>query len=100
MDYLGGEFYAGAKMKEKDTVHWKNPNYGATNEVGFSALPGGYRGYYGQFDRIGYNAYWWSSTLDGINYAWSWTILNNYFYLHRDYSLANAGFSVRCIKDK
>ena len=41
--YLGGLNIAGGKMKETGTSHWKAPNTGATNECGFTALPGGVR---------------------------------------------------------
>ena len=41
--YLEGFTVAGGKMKEKGIEHWKSPNEGATNETGFTALPGGYR---------------------------------------------------------
>ncbi|MBN2173887.1 MAG: hypothetical protein JW731_07140 [Bacteroidales bacterium] len=38
-DFLG--YNSGGKMKEIGTTHWMGPNYGATNESGFTALPGG-----------------------------------------------------------
>lgn len=50
MDYLGGEILAGGKLKETGTSHWASPNTGATNESGFTARPGGIRGFdYGRF---------------------------------------------------
>ncbi len=49
LDYLGGEFLAGHKLREVGTAHWTAPNTGATNEVGFTALPCGYRTDIGQF---------------------------------------------------
>jgi uncharacterized protein (TIGR02145 family) len=43
LDFLGGKELAGGKLKEKGIYHWSAPNDGATNESGFSALPGGMR---------------------------------------------------------
>ena len=42
LNYLGGSQIAGGKVKETGTSHWKAPNTGATNETGFTALPGGF----------------------------------------------------------
>jgi len=77
-DYLGGEKVASAKLKATGTTHWTNPNTDATNESGFSALPGGYRNYSGTFNGVGYYGYWWSSTEDGSYGAWDRAL-----YLHR-----------------
>ncbi|MEI6089178.1 MAG: fibrobacter succinogenes major paralogous domain-containing protein [bacterium] len=97
--YLGGDSIAGGKLKEAGTTHWQSPNTGATNETGFSALPGRYRNNGGTFSVIGYYGYWWSSTeLDTTN-AWNKTL--NYYNsrLGRYNSNKEDGFSVRCVKD-
>jgi uncharacterized protein (TIGR02145 family) len=40
-DYLGGAAVAGGKMKTTGLQYWISPNTDATNESGFSGLPGG-----------------------------------------------------------
>lgn len=60
--YLGGASVAGGKLKETDTTHWKSPNTEATNESGFTALPGGYRNQVGAFFNLVYQGRWWSAT--------------------------------------
>lgn len=60
--FLGGEGVAGGKMKEAGTSHWASPNEGAANSSGFTALPGGYRRYNGNFANLTYAANFWSST--------------------------------------
>jgi uncharacterized protein (TIGR02145 family) len=61
-DFLGGESIAGGKLKETGMLHWLAPNTGATNESGFTALPGGYRGAQGICYFIGYWGNFWTST--------------------------------------
>jgi len=41
-NYFGGRSVAGGELKEVGTAHWAAQNIGATNESGFTALPGGY----------------------------------------------------------
>lgn len=98
-DYLGGESVAGDKLKETGTTHWLSPNTGATNETGFTALPGGYRSYHGTFYNIGYSGYWWSATDFNSNNAWSRTMRYNSSSVYRDYDHKELGFSVRCVRD-
>jgi hypothetical protein len=58
--YLGGETVAGSKLK--DTVmQWESPYEDATNEVGFTALPGGYRVQNGYFYNPGFSGMWWTA---------------------------------------
>lgn len=66
IDYLGGEDVAGGKLKEVGTEHWDSPNTGATDEVGFTALPGGRRSY-DSFSFVGYLGGYWSSTVNDTN---------------------------------
>jgi uncharacterized protein (TIGR02145 family) len=98
-DYLGGAAAAGGKMKTTGLQYWISPNTDATNESGFSGLPGGYRSYGGDFNFVGDNGYWWSSSEYGAFYAW-------YRFLNYSNGSANQnsngkqfGFSVRCLRD-
>ena len=97
-DYLGGTSDAGGKLKETGTTHWNSPNISATNETGFTALPGGYRNNDGSF-YIGSRGYWWSATKLGTNEAWSRRMFYNSSIVDRDYYDKELGFSVRCLKD-
>jgi uncharacterized protein (TIGR02145 family) len=98
-DYLGGEGVAGGKMKSTGTQYWNSPNTGATNESGFSGLPGGSISGNGSFYSVGDYGYWWSSSQDVTGGAL-------YRFLYYDYAAVDEGsvgkgllFSVRCIKD-
>ena len=47
--------------KLKSITGWESPNYGATNESGFTALPAGFRDKEGPFGGIKTTAFFWSS---------------------------------------
>ncbi|MEI7420602.1 MAG: FISUMP domain-containing protein [Prolixibacteraceae bacterium] len=97
--FLGGVTVSGGKLKETGITHWTTPNTNATNESGFTGLPGGQRFTYGTFDQIGVIGYWWSSTESNANQSFgrylnygsniTVTISNNKYF----------GFSIRCLKD-
>lgn len=97
--YLGGEKAAGGKLKETGTTHWQSPNTGATNETGFTALPGGERHYAGPYLNLGENGRWWSST----EYLASMTYIRSVYYLDiyvfRTNFANQNGSSVRCLQD-
>ena len=97
--YLGGLSVAGGKMKEAGTTHWSSPNTGATNESGFTALPGGYRNTNGTFTTIGRYGYWWSSTQSSTNNAWYRGLPYHTGNVYRDTGGKGLGFSVRCLRD-
>lgn len=98
MTYLGGDTIAGRKLKETGTAHWASPNTGATDETGFSALPGGYRGYEGLYYFIGYTGYFWSSTDYDADNGWYRGLYYNGAYDHNLSNSKKAGFAVRCVK--
>ena len=98
--YLGGNSVAGGKLKEADTAHWNSPNTGATNESGFSALPGGYRNYFlSRFYGMSSSANFWST----IEASHSYAKTIHLYYDESSVSLTDSckyhGYSVRLIKD-
>jgi uncharacterized protein (TIGR02145 family) len=102
-DYLGGASVAGGKLKEAGLKHWISPNYGATNESGFTALPGGLRGVDGGYVVVGNYGCWWSASED----LEDWHLVSGYQLLMYDYigdapivkETKGHGCSVRCLKD-
>lgn len=89
---------AGGNLKETGTTYWNTPNAGATNNTGFSALPGGRRTSYATFQGVAEFANFWSATEDYNNVS-----RRNLGYQESDifrntYS-KSYGASVRCIKD-
>ena len=96
---LGEESVAGGKLKETGTTHWTSPNPGATNETGFTALPGGNRYNDGAYGHIGGNGCWWSSTGDSTADAW----VRYMGFLSSNVYRSNLnklnGYSVRCVRD-
>ena len=97
--YLDGEEVAGDKLKETGTTHWNSPNENATNETGFTALPGGYRANSGTFLHIGQFGHWWGATEANANDAWSRFINYNSSSVDSYYGSQEVAYSVRCIKD-
>lgn len=94
---LGGDSLAGGKMKA--LTLWNGPNVGATNESGFTGLPGGLRESFGSFYDLGVRGYWWFSkehdagTAVERNLSFDYADCYMYFYDKRN------GMSVRCIKN-
>lgn len=96
---LGGEYYAGGKLKEKGITHWDTPNTGATNESGFTALPGGSVNSLGEFNGLGNTGQWWSSTYGGAGTGNCMNIHYNSQIGEIPWGAKVCGFSIRCLKD-
>ncbi|MEY2869885.1 MAG: hypothetical protein RIR01_2387 [Bacteroidota bacterium] len=67
VNYLGGTFEAGGKLKElgesNSTSHWQ-ANVGATNKSKFSALGAGFMDETGTYDQLRYSFSMWTTTVD------------------------------------
>lgn len=95
-DFLGGA--VGGKLKA--TTLWQSPNTEATNESGFTGLPGGGRGSNGRFDFIGKFCFFWSASEDVNGTKWNRNLRYNRSDVGRDGgNYEKDGLSVRCVRD-
>jgi uncharacterized protein (TIGR02145 family) len=101
IDYLGGQSIAGGKLKEVGITHWLSPNTGATNESGFTALPGGLRDHYGVYSEIGKWGGLWSATeYNNTGNLWHVELASEISGASRVANFPNKfGMSVRCLRD-
>ena len=91
----------GGKIKEEGTTHWDDPNTGATNISGFTAVGGGYRYNYGNFrQRERSGAYWTSTLYEDTQRALTRRLDYNNTFIDRDYNNSYNAASVRCVKDE
>ncbi|MFC1733159.1 fibrobacter succinogenes major paralogous domain-containing protein [candidate division KSB1 bacterium] len=98
--FLGGNPIAGGKLKDTGTIYWLPPNTGASNESGFTALPGGCRSENnGLFDLMFESGWYWSSKEESITDAWSWELTSDEIDINAVISRKKKGISVRCIRD-
>ena len=93
---------AGGMMKNTGTQlslgGWFSPNVGATNQSGFTGLPGGGGGG-NSYGGLGGLAIWWSTTYAWGNFYRCRTIFNDYAGVNRTIGVPTDGFSVRCLKN-
>jgi uncharacterized protein (TIGR02145 family) len=99
--FLGDENKAGDKLKEAGMTHWNNSLTNATNDYDFTALPGGWRHYRGDFPTEK-NAFavWWSATTYDQYRAWTRGLYFRTSQVFKGFDLLVSGFSVRCLKDQ
>lgn len=95
----------GGKLKAAGTVQggdglWHTPNEDATNESGFSALPGGFS-YFNDGYSYGLGSYgfWWSSSDASPTDAWYRLLYYYSGFVSRNTYNKKYGFSVRCVRD-
>jgi uncharacterized protein (TIGR02145 family) len=97
--FLGGNPGAGGKLKEIGTSHWQAPNAGATDQYGFTALPGGTRAVFGDFGGLNMVGYWWTASQTTTSNAWMRGVSFNNSNLYRDNFDKLIGYSIRLMKD-
>ena len=102
VDYLGGGSVAGGKMKATGTIEagdglWKTPNEGATNESGFTGLPGGFRDDSGGYEELSITGYFWTSTEEHSSASYQRSLYYDWSGVSGFAISKSRGFSVRCV---
>ena len=100
IEFLGGEDVAGIKLKS--VKGWKehvNNLSNGNNKSGFNGLPGGYRFSNGDFFYKGNFGYWWTSTQENEEKAYSRDQSFDKSSVGHESTEKSYGLSVRCIKD-
>jgi len=105
-EFLGGREVAGKKMKDASSSFWEesyDKTLRPTNESGFTALPGGFRGCAEEiqpsFEAMGTQCSLWSSTEEGYWQAVRYYIQSESNSLYKESSTKSGGDYVRCVKD-
>jgi len=102
INYLGGEYLAGDKLREIGQVHWGvngNGNWNATNKSGFTGLPAGSKESTGVYKPNSNVCVWWSSSSNksdsGVcRQIWDNTSQVGFMNINKKY-----GYSIRCVQD-
>jgi uncharacterized protein (TIGR02145 family)/uncharacterized repeat protein (TIGR02543 family) len=101
VDYFGGFSKARGKLKEAGTAHCTVPDSTATNESGFTGLPGGIRFHTGNFSSLPLGTWgsWWTTRENGRG-AEFWDFSSDFAGLEQYDMYKAMGFSVRCVRDR
>jgi uncharacterized protein (TIGR02145 family) len=91
----------GLILRESGSSHWWDyiRYISGTNESGFTALPGGSRGYNGSFRDLKERANYWSATESLSSHAWARRLYYNHPDVYRYDDYKSRAYSIRCIKD-
>jgi len=112
-EWIELEVYLGMDETEASSMLWrgtdegkklKSRNYwysgGGTDEVGFGALPGGFRGEYGGFSGWHNSGEWWTATeADFLSNAYTRGMIQSKDQIFRSQNSKGRACSVRCVRD-
>lgn len=98
--FLGEINEAGSKLKETGYSHWLSLGIYATNESGFSALPGSDRDIHGNFQLNGFSSRFWTSQELDETKSLFWSLSGKNNAVASAYTDKGNGLSVRCVKDR
>jgi len=95
---------AGKRLKSQTGWYSGKHTVENTDDYGFSALPGGFRGFSGEFYSAGGNGYWWTATRDFDkeepgDHAWRRVLYHEFTESNRCSKTIRHGYSVRCVRD-
>lgn len=93
-DYIGD--MAGYKMKSD---HGWMAEQNGNNSTGFNALPASYLTEYGEFMALGAYSFFWTSTENNADMAWSRMLSYNKDIIESNFYNKKNAFSVRCLKN-
>ena len=68
-------------------------------EVALAVFPAGYRNNNGNYNNMGNNGYFWSSTETNSNNAWRRNLNYNNSEVNRNNNNKTNGYSVRCVRN-
>ena len=104
VDAVGGVDSAGVILKATSGWYdWEDNPSNGTDDIGFSALPGGYRfiafSYLDPFYSEGFSGSWWSATEGGDTHARHRYMDGDNAEVFNSNVIKSSGFSVRCVRD-
>lgn len=101
LDRTGDRGNIADKLKTADD--WQSSSFPGNNSSGFSILPAGTRNINGEYTTLHqYSNFWTSTVYDdryGLLYLWNHHLNYNTNAAGRVYTLANNGYSCRCVKN-
>jgi uncharacterized protein (TIGR02145 family) len=97
---IGGLGVAGSVLKSTGTEFWSAPNTGATNTIGFNALPNGCRYDGGNYNNLGTYAFYWTATELDTTFSWYRALKYDVPTAFRNFTKKQNGYAIRCVKNQ